>query len=415
MKARNRIVGCLLGIGVTACAPDGVLFSTQPRPSLPEEPICDEAMFRGDAGRTGRTGVSLPRTEPEWLWTVNIAGLDVGAGDTWYGGQPHRSEPEDLPAPEYGNMFVAPSPVVCGDSLYVASHFGRLLALDPSSGATRWTYDADGEIDGTPVVSGGRIYFGATDDVIRALDQATGAELWRYTMTGDSLASPSLRGHRVFTSDKNGGVVPLDQDGGAPVGERQLGGTITTSTSWSDDGEAVLVAERTGSISALGVEDGALQWEFLADEEVLSTGAFGDGAWFIGSWDNKIYALDRHGGLRWSVTTGANVTSSPAFIDDRVIVGSWDWVLYALDVHDGSEIWRIDLGSDLLASPVTDGQTLLQWTETGDLHGIDVATGEDLWNVSMGVRVVASPGVKSGSLFGIGVNGDLAAWGWDDP
>jgi hypothetical protein len=53
----------------------------------------------------------------------------------------------------------------------------------------------------------------------------------------------------------------------------------------------------------------------------------------VGSWDNKLYALNgATGALKWGYTTGGqNIQSSPAIgADDTVYVGSNDNTLYAL-------------------------------------------------------------------------------------
>jgi outer membrane protein assembly factor BamB len=55
-----------------------------------------------------------------------------------------------------------------------------------------------------------------------------------------------------------------------------------------------------------------------------------DGTIYVGSLDNKLYAINPDGSLKWSYTTGHDVRSSPAIgADGTVYVGSDDKKLYA--------------------------------------------------------------------------------------
>ena len=58
-----------------------------------------------------------------------------------------------------------------------------------------------------------------------------------------------------------------------------------------------------------------------------------DGTVYIGSEDNKVYALDgASGAKKWEFVTGGDVHSSPAIgADGTVYIGSKDKKIYALD------------------------------------------------------------------------------------
>jgi len=56
-----------------------------------------------------------------------------------------------------------------------------------------------------------------------------------------------------------------------------------------------------------------------------------DGTVYIGSRDNKIYALSAEEGTeQWSFETEGSVLSSPTVVDGAVYVGSQDNTVYAL-------------------------------------------------------------------------------------
>lgn len=74
-------------------------------------------------------------------------------------------------------------------------------------------------------------------------------------------------------------------------------------------------------------------WQFVIGNGSLSSPAIGsDGTVYVGSLDNKLYALIGKNGVKlWEFETGDNVESSPAIgSDGTVYVGSYDKKLYAI-------------------------------------------------------------------------------------
>ena len=79
---------------------------------------------------------------------------------------------------------------------------------------------------------------------------------------------------------------------------------------------------------------GAQKWTFLTGDNVQSSPAIGaDGTVYVGSRDNKVYALDgATGAKKWEFLTGGFVESSPAVgADGTVYVGSFDGKVYAIE------------------------------------------------------------------------------------
>ncbi len=78
-------------------------------------------------------------------------------------------------------------------------------------------------------------------------------------------------------------------------------------------------------------QDGVKLWEF--ETGVVYSPAIGsDGTVYVGSSDNKLYAINGKSGVKlWEFKTGSVVTSSPAIgSDGTVYVGSDDKKLYAI-------------------------------------------------------------------------------------
>ena len=74
-------------------------------------------------------------------------------------------------------------------------------------------------------------------------------------------------------------------------------------------------------------------WQFVIGNGSLSSPAIGsDGTVYVGSYDNKLYAINGKSGVKlWEFETGGSVISSPAIgSDGTVYVGSRDNKLYAI-------------------------------------------------------------------------------------
>ena len=81
---------------------------------------------------------------------------------------------------------------------------------------------------------------------------------------------------------------------------------------------------------------GTVLWEFRTGGIVYSSPAIGsDGTVYVGSWDNKLYAINGKSGVKlWEFETGGDVRSSPAIgSDGTVYVGSDDNKLYAIKTN----------------------------------------------------------------------------------
>ena len=84
----------------------------------------------------------------------------------------------------------------------------------------------------------------------------------------------------------------------------------------------------------------------------LISGSIANGIVYVGSGDNKVYALNEATGkILWKYTTGGEVASSPAISNGIVYVGSYDGKVYALDTKNGDYIWSYATGEMVVSSP----------------------------------------------------------------
>lgn len=216
-----------------------------------------------------------------------------------------------LPITQPGSKydFYSSAVTVAGGALFVGTHAGRVLALDPLRGETLWEAGTGGSVLAAPGVEDGRVFVGSFDGRVYALDAADGRTLWTY-------------------------------DTGAPV----------TSTPVPDAG-VVVVGSRSFDLFGLDARTGAVRWNhYLWYSWVESTARIADGVAYVGSSDAAtIYAIEaRSGALRWETDIHGISWGRPAVTDDRVFVavrhspsiGPHEAHLLALDRASGEPVWR---------------------------------------------------------------------------
>jgi outer membrane protein assembly factor BamB len=153
--------------------------------------------------------------------------------------------------------------------------------------------------------------------------------------------------------------------------------------------------QRTGRSPYSGPEVPKLKWSFTTGDAVQSSPAIGaDGTIYVGSWDDKLYAINPDGSQKWSFNTGGDIRSSPAIgADGTIYVGSFDGKLYAIN-PDGTKKWSFPTGGDVFSSPAigADG-TIYVGSLDDNLYAINPATGKEKWSFTTGGDVFSSPAI----------------------
>lgn len=113
------------------------------------------------------------------------------------------------------------TPVVRGDTLYLLSFNGELVALQLRSGDVLWRRDYQGYR--TPQVTASRIYLTNSRSHVLELDRINGNERWRNNaLYGRSLTEVAIHGNYLITADRFGVVHWLDRESGRLVGRHEL-------------------------------------------------------------------------------------------------------------------------------------------------------------------------------------------------
>lgn len=273
------------------------------------------------------------------------------------------------------------SPLVDGETLYVAGGDGSVYALNRFTGTVRWQADINEELTTQPTGSGGRLFVMSSEQSVTALDMKDGKRLWKF--------------HR----DAPGGF------------------TIRGDAQPRVAHDTVYVAFAEGSVAALQPKDGVARWM----QQVSGTGDYLDVDWieapdadsriYVASAKAGVIALDSLTGVpAWTYAlAGANHVT----VDGPRVIAGGRGELVALDRGSGAKLWSLAMGKDKYPTqPVAMQGVVLVAQDRGPLMGVDAQTGKVRNGFDPGSGfsqpVFALPGVayiisNAGSLFSLGL------------
>ncbi len=199
------------------------------------------------------------------------------------------------------SIAAAPSLDPTSDLLVVTDLGGDVIALNASSGATRWTFATDGAVHDPAVLAEGEVFVGSDDEHEYALTETGGSLLWSYD-AGAAIETAA-------TIDPDHSVRPFAVAFGTVTGRvDELRGSTGLLRFQVDPGSGHAIV---GIASVAGV----LFFE-------ISTGEVG-----------SVRAYPSTNAIFWHRLTGADLASAPAIVDGTVYVTGEDGDLYAWDTN----------------------------------------------------------------------------------
>jgi len=209
---------------------------------------------------------------------------------------------------------VTPGPVLARDgTIYVASNAGVLHALDPGTGADRWTVDAGTNATGADlstsalVLPDGTVVWGPPESPRLLGISPTGVRLWSVALPGRPRSPTTVDGRRIYVGDTGGGVTALDvsSSGGDPP--RQAWTTRVGTTSFGSivtDGSGRIYTTADSALIALDDLGTSVHeaWRANPDDNIteVSAGLAPDGTVLLGTNGNREWAYRPDGSLRWA-------------------------------------------------------------------------------------------------------------------
>jgi outer membrane protein assembly factor BamB len=144
-------------------------------------------------GPTGATpaihdGRALFGTEQGSFYAIDTSKLEI----TW-----RHSDPE------YTNAVHSAAAV---DSRIVAygTQGKKFIALKPATGEVAWTFPVRSYVESSPVIAGDSVFLATKRGMLHRVDVATGKELWSYEAGGDFQASFAIANEKILIGNTDG-------------------------------------------------------------------------------------------------------------------------------------------------------------------------------------------------------------------
>ncbi len=249
-------------------------------------------------------------------------------------------------------------------ALYVA-YGPHVYAINPETGVRLWSYPAEPVRNKTffaaPAVADDLIIVADYEDTLTALDPATGAERWSFKSSRSRFVGGAVIGEQfVYAGTVDGTMYALDRERGVESwsfsGERDIWSTPLL------DGDTLYFTSLDRRLYALNALTGELKWQFPRSGEntdppigaMVSTPTLLDGVLIFGSFNNHIYALDlQTQEVKWTYLTTNWVWTSPIYEETTglLIGGDLDGHVFALDPETGEAVWTFDTNGPVVGAP----------------------------------------------------------------
>jgi outer membrane protein assembly factor BamB len=268
----------------------------------------------------------------------------------------------------HGKPIDVTAPVYHRGRVYGAFLGGTVAAGDAATGRLVWKRELQAHLESSPLAVGETLYLGTDAGDVVALRTSDGGTRWRFASPDAIKASPSYHDGRVFVADYEGSMFALAAGSGKPVWR-------TNTTKVPPFGEGgfysspaigfgrVYAARDDGTVFAFDERTGKVEWSFDAGGPVYGSPAVArvpgtPPSVYIGSEAGRFFALDaRTGRPRWTRRVGGPVPGTAVVIGHTVYTSSFKTMkTIGLDTRTGRKTFQI--GQAGYTPMVSDGRRL---------------------------------------------------------
>ncbi|MDQ2089187.1 outer membrane protein assembly factor BamB family protein [Marimonas arenosa] len=314
--------------------------------------------------------VAATATNGTPVWSVDLVPARDRAGDARGGGLAHAKS-----------------------TLFVASGFGTLTALDAASGAQKWQQRLGETATGAPTVKNGVVFVTAGDNTAWAVNAETGRIEWQLDATPSlnnvlGAPAPAVNDQVAVFGFGSGEVQAAFRGGGLRVWDAVISGqrfalARTRITDITGDpvivGPNVYVGSHSGRLVAMKVSTGERLW--TANEGAMGPVWAADGSLFLVTDRNELVRLDAEDGSRiWGTPLPFFVKErprrqkeifahyGPVLAGGRLVVASNDGLIRQFDPASGALVGSGEIPGGAMSNPVFAGGVMYVVTSKGELY-----------------------------------------------
>jgi outer membrane protein assembly factor BamB len=270
--------------------------------------------------------------------------------------------------------------------VYLGSDDGFLYAVDPSSGAIRWSSKLKGPVDRAPDIGEAGLFVATAADRVYAVDPDGGAVRWQYEretpegFTIHGYAVPKQSGDLVYAGFSDGYLVALRVATGDLAWSRSL---AAASEQFVDVDASPLVSKAgvlyaasfSGGIYGLRPKDGEVLWHAMLNGTSALMLSAATQTLFAVSASDGLCALSLQGNLLWRQgLPDAGDLTAPVEAGPYLLFSGSREGLFVVDRQSGKLLQIFDPARGVCAPPIVDaaGKTAYVLANNGTLYALDL-------------------------------------------
>ncbi|WP_284360049.1 PQQ-binding-like beta-propeller repeat protein [Candidatus Phycosocius spiralis] len=273
-------------------------------------------------------------------------------------------------------------------TVYAATGFGNLIALNGQTGQEIWRMDAGSPIHASPLSGGGRVFVTNNDSELFAVDAVTGKVQWTQSAISEparilSSPSPALVGETIVAPFASGEVIAyLSANGRRLWADALTRAGSSNSLSTINDiagrpvvaGGIVFAASQSGTFAAIELRTGTRVWE-KPIASVQTPWVAGEFVYVVSTTGELVAMNVKNGGVKWTRQLASyrnekkkkNLISwsGPVMVEGRLVLASSLGRIEVIKPEDGATLFQRDVKSPIFApSAIADG-TIYYYTQDG--------------------------------------------------
>ncbi len=270
-----------------------------------------------------------------------------------------------------------------GNDVYIGDYDGRLTSVSASSGTLNWTFTSSGRIYASPAVSpDGTVVFGSSDGNIYAINPSNGQEKWRFSTGGEIGGSPVIdKDGYVYFGSADGYIYGVNPNNNNPqqILKLNLGGEVS-SPALNGTG-TLYVGSYDNKLYAVDIFTKRILWSTNVSAKIVTAPVIAENGtvYALTYEDSSLNAISSQGSLKWKYQlNSANAFNSPVIgKDGKIYVGVGDKTVFALNPssYPNMESWQYVGDSDFISSPaISNNGTLYIVSKNSALYAIETSS-----------------------------------------
>lgn len=288
-------------------------------------------------------------------------------------------------------------------TVFIAEPDGKVRALNARSGTVNWVTELGGRTTGMLALPGAGVAVITLNPSSRSSLRllALDSGLVKYSVAFDASDDLYLRSNasRLLVADRSGSVTALEVASGETAWKLNLFAKLTTAPAIS--ATSLVIATDDKKLSVVSFATGAVISKIPTDRNTTAL-AIRENEMIVAGNDRGtvINYRDAIGHVWWRFKSGARVgtiTETPA----GILIGSYDNFLYLLSNYSGDVKWKRRLDGRIIASPTVFGEHLLAASSSEEnAQVIEIETGKPVDQIIFGEErfMLASPLTSSTEL-----------------